>query len=79
MLKELCNKTIYDDFKSKTILTDEEIKILDMLILKYSLVKIAQEVCMSDRNVSRIVKDIKEKYNNYKMLELAKLDIFISE
>lgn len=79
MLKELCNKTIYDDFRGKTTLTEDESRVLDMLILKYSLVKISQEMCMSDRNVSRIVKDIKEKYNNYKLLELAKLDIFISE
>lgn len=78
MIRELSNKIIYEDFKSKMTLTDDERKILDMLILKCSIVKIAQEVSMSDRNVSRIIKDIKIKYNDYRKLELAKLDIFIS-
>lgn len=78
MIRELSNKIIYEDFKSKMTLTDDERKILDMLIIKCSIVKIAQEVSMSDRNVSRIIKDIKIKYNDYRKLELAKLDIFIS-
>lgn len=78
MIKELSNKLIYEDFKTKMILTDDEIKILDMLLLKYSNVKISQEVCMSDRNVTRIKKDIKEKYYIYKKMELAKLNIFRS-
>lgn len=78
MIKELSNKIIYNDFKSKVILTEDEEKVLNMLILKYSITKISQEVIMSDRNVSRVIKDIKEKYNNYKKLELAKLDILKS-
>ena len=78
MVKELSNKIIYDDFKSKVILTDDEIMILDMLLKKDSIVKISQVLCMSDRNVSRIIKDIKNKYNNYKKIELVKLDLFIT-
>lgn len=78
MIKELSNKIIYDDFTSKVILTKDEEKVLKLLILKYSIIKISQEVIMSDRNVSRVIKDIKEKYNNYKKLELAKLDILKS-
>lgn len=76
MTKELSNKIIYDDFRLKTKLTDDEIKVLDMLILKYSLVKMAQEICMSERNVSRIIKILKDKYNNYKALEKVKVGIF---
>lgn len=78
MIKELCNKLIYDDFKSKVVLTEDEIKVLDMLLLKYSITKMSQEIIMSDRNVSRVIKDIKEKYYTYKKIELAKLDIFKS-
>ena len=76
MFKELSSKLIYDDFKTKMVLTDDEIKVLDMLLLKYSITKMSQEINMSDRNVSRIIKDIKEKYYMYKKIELAKLDVF---
>lgn len=76
MFKELSSKLIYDDFKTKMVLTDDEIKVLDMLLLKFSITKMAQEINMSDRNVSRIIKDVKEKYYMYKKIELAKLDVF---
>lgn len=76
MIKELCNKIIYDDFVNKTMLTDDEIKVLDSLLKKSSIIQIAQELNMSDRTISRIIKDIKEKYKNYKTLEVAKFDIF---
>ena len=77
MEKELCNKIIYDDFVSKTILTEDEKKILDMVLLKYSIVKISQEVCMSERNVSRIIREIKDKYAYYKQIEITKMAILI--
>lgn len=75
MIKELCNKIIYNDFLSKVVLTDEEKKILDMLLVRYTLVKISQEIGMSDRNVSRVVKSLKDKYEMYRKLEIAKLSI----
>lgn len=78
MIKELSNKIIFDDFVNKTILTSDELEILEMLIKKFSIVKISSELSMSDRNVSRIIKDLKIKYKNYKKLELAKNDIFNS-
>ena len=78
MIKELSNKIIFDDFINKTILTPDELKILEMLIKKFSIIKISSELSMSDRNVSRIIKDLKIKYKNYKKLELAKNDIFNS-
>lgn len=49
-----------------------------MYIKNYSYIKIANETGMSDRNVGRIMSCIKEKYENYKKLELAKLKIFMS-
>ena len=78
MIKELCNKIIYDDFITKVMLTEDEIKVLDMFIKRYSIIKMADEMNMSDRNVSRIIKDIKIKYKNYKHIEIAKCDIFTS-
>ena len=78
MIKELSSKIIYNDFKEKMFLTDEELKVLDMMRAKYSVVKMADRIGMSDRNVGRVVKDIKDKYKNYKKLELAKLDVFKS-
>ena len=78
MINELSNKIIFDDFKAKTILTDDEERILLMLIKKYSIIKISQEINASDRTVERIIKGLKMKYNNYKKIELAKYDIFLT-
>ena len=75
MIEELSAKIIYDDFINKTFLTDDEKKVLDMLIIKASVVKIATETNMSERNVSRIIKSIKEKYKKYKELQLAILNL----
>ena len=79
MIKELSNKIIYDDFVYKTQLTEDEIKVLDMLILKYSIVKMARELCVCERNVSKYIKSIKEKYKIYKELEIVRLNILKSK
>ena len=76
MLKELSNKMIYSDFINKTMLTDDELNILKRLLKRESIIKISQELNMSDRTVSRIIKNIKDKYENYKILEIAKIGIF---
>ena len=78
MIKELSNKYIYEDFIYKTKLTEDEQKVLDMLIKRWSIIKISQEICMSDRNVGRVIRDLKDKYNNYKQIEVAILEIFKS-
>ena len=78
MIKELSCKIIYNDFIDKMVLTSDEMKVLNMMISKYSIIKMADLMNMSDRNVGRIIKDIKDKYNNYKKIELAKYDIFKS-
>ena len=78
MYKTLSNKVIYNDFKEKVLLTDDEIKVLDMLLKRYTLVKIGIELDMSDRNVSRVIKRIREKYEDYKKIEIAKCKIFMS-
>ena len=76
MINELSNKIIFEDFKNKMILTDDEEKILLMLVKKYSIIKMSQEINLSDRTVERIIKNLKIKYGNYKKIELAKYEIF---
>lgn len=75
MKKELCIKQIYDDFNNKTILSEQEKEVLDLFIKDYSLLKIADETKQGTATVSRIIADLKEKYNNYKKLEIEKLKI----
>ena len=79
MIKELSNNYILNDFLYKTILTEDEKNILDMLLLKYSIVKISQTICLSERTVSRIIRELKDKYEIYKRLELTKLNILNSQ
>lgn len=73
MKKELAIKQIYDDFLSKTILNDNEMDILVRYIKGDSLVKIANDTMQSTASVSRIIASIKEKYESYKKLEIARL------
>lgn len=73
MKKELSIKQIYDDFNNKTILNDLEKDVLIRYIKNESIVKIADELLISTATVSRIIADLKNKYANYKKLELAKL------
>lgn len=73
MCDKLKNKTIYNDFLDKVILTEEQIKILNLLIKKESIVKISVELGMSQRTVSYEIKKIKQRYEEYKKIELAKL------
>ena len=77
MKKELCIKQIYDDFLSKVILTDIEKQVLDLYIQNISIVKMADITTQSTSTISRIIMDIKTKYNNYRKLELSKLEIFM--
>lgn len=73
MKKELSVKQIYDDFISKTILNEIEEKILIKYIKNESIVKIADDLSVSTATISRTIAELKEKYANYKKLELAKL------
>lgn len=79
MKKELCIKQIYEDFISKTILSDAEIEVLKLYIKDYSILKIADETSQGTATVSRIIYSVKEKYNNYKKLEIEKLKILDKE
>lgn len=76
MIRELSYKLIYNDFIEKEHLTEVEKEILDMLLNRYSIVKISRLSCMSESVISRHIRKIKDKYNDYKKIELSKLDIF---
>lgn len=78
MLKALSSKIIREDFIGKMTLTDDEKEILDMLLKGYLITKIALLTHQSDRNVGKIIRRIKNKWENYKKLELSKLDILSS-
>ena len=75
MKKELAIKQIFDDFVSKTFLNDNEKDILVRYIKNDSIVKIAEDTLQSTATISRVIANIKEKYDNYKTLELVKLDL----
>ena len=76
MKKELSTKTIYDDFLNKTILTDLEKDVLIRYVKNYSIIKISDEINQSTSTVSRTISLLKDKYNNYKKIEIEKLKIF---
>lgn len=73
MKKELAIKQIYEDFTSKMILTENEQDILLRYVKNDSIVKIASDTKQGTSTVSRTIADLKNKYNNYKQLEIAKL------
>lgn len=75
MKKELSINFIYDDFINKVKLTNKEKEILDLYIDDNSIVKIADETSQGTATVSRTISGIKEKYKNYKKLEIEKLRI----
>lgn len=71
MKKDLSIKQIYDDFILKVTLDEDEIKVLDMYIKNYSYVQMSLALNISERNISRIVNRLKEKYAIYKNLEVS--------
>lgn len=73
MKKELSIKQIFEDFTNKIILNDIEKEVLIKYIKNESIIKISGDLSISTATVSRIISELKEKYNNYKKLELAKL------
>lgn len=73
MIEKLKIKAIYDDFLKNIELSEEQIKILDMLIKKETIVKISMEIGVSQRTVSYEIKKLKKLYNDYYNLQLAKM------
>lgn len=77
MVEKLKIKAIYDDFLRNVSLTDEQIKILDMLIKKDTIVKISMEIGMSQRTVNYEIKKLKNLYDDYYDLQLSKTILLI--
>ena len=72
MVEKLRVKAIYDDFIANVKLTNEQIKIIDMLIAKETIVKISLEMNMSQRAVGYEIRKIKDMFNDYIMLQTWK-------
>lgn len=72
MVEKLKIKAIYNDFIKSVSLTEEQIKILDMLIKKDTIVKISMEIGVSQRTINYEVKKLKKLYNDYCNLQMCK-------
>lgn len=72
MLDKLRIKSIYDDFLENVHLTKEQLKILDMLIAKETVVKISLEMGMSQRTVGYEIRKIKDLYKDYCSLQVLR-------
>lgn len=75
MIEKLKIKAIYNDFISNVQLTDEQIRILNMLLNKDSIIKISMEIGVSERTINKEVKKLKNLYNNYYELQLFKAEL----
>ena len=73
MLEKLRIKAIYDDFVANVKLTDEQLKILDMLLNKDSILKISMEIGVSERTVGYEIKKLKNLYKDYYNTHLSKI------
>ena len=75
MVEKLKINAIYNDFLNSVRLTKEQVKILDMMINKDSIVKISIEIGVSQRSVSYEIKKIKELYSRYYDMQLFKAEM----
>lgn len=72
MVEKLKINVIYDDFISSVKLTEEQIRILNMMINKDSIVKISMEIGTSTRTTSYEIKKIKRLFEKYCETQLFK-------
>lgn len=72
MVEKLRIKAIYNDFVKNVSLTDEQIKILDMLINRETIVKISMEIGVSVRTINYEIKKLKKLYQSYYNLQICK-------
>jgi len=73
MIEKLRIKALYDDFVNKVKLTDEQKRILNMMINKDTIVKMSLEIGVSERTLKYEIKKIKQLYNNYLQMEISKM------
>lgn len=77
MVEKLKIKAIYDDFTTNVKLTEEQQKILDMLINKDSIVKISMEIGISPRTVGYEIRKLKNLYDDYCQVQLFRMMMII--
>ena len=75
MVEKLKINAIYNDFLNNVKLSNEQIKILNMMINKESIVKMSMEIGVSQRTISYEVKKIKELYKKYCEMQLFKAEM----
>jgi len=75
MVEKLKINAIYNDFLNSVKLSEEQIKILNMVMNKDSIVKISMEIGISQRTVSYEIKKIKELFNKYYEMQLFKAEM----
>lgn len=73
MVEKLKIKAVYDDFIRSVTLTDEQIKIINMLINKDSIVKIAMEIGVSQRTIGYEIKKLKGIFQDYVFMQTWKV------
>jgi len=72
MVEKLKIKAIYDDFIRNVSLTDEQIRIINMLINKDSIVKIAMEIGVSQRTIGYEIRKLKNMFQDYVFMQTWK-------
>lgn len=77
MVEKLKVKAIYEDFVKNINLTNEQIKILEMLIKRESIVKISMEIGVSQRTIGYEIRKLKNLYNDYCKVQLSKTLLLI--
>ena len=75
MVEKLKINAIYNDFLNSVKLSEEQIKILNMVMNKDSIVKISMEIGISQRTVSYEIKKIKDLFNKYYEMQLFKAEM----
>ena len=79
MKKALSLDIIYNDFINKVKLSNTEKEILDKYLRNESIVKISIDVSLSYSSVSRVISNLKSKYENYKEMEIVKITLLRSK
>ena len=72
MIEKLKLKIIYNDFLDNVHLTEEQIKILNMMIKKETRYKISTEIGVSERTINYEISKIKKLYKEYCNLQETK-------
>lgn len=73
MIDKLKIKDIYNDFRSKIMLSDQQIEILELLLKDKSITQISMEMCICERTISYEIRKIKDLYKQYTKSEISKV------